>query len=136
MPQQEHYANPVAAVGAVCLRADTVLLIRRAKPPLAGAWSLPGGRIEPGERAVEAVHRELAEETGVSADLIGLIDVVDGLFAPDHYLLVDYALRWRAGRPRSGGDAAHAEFMPLDRLETLGLWAETVRIIRAAERLA
>jgi len=69
MPQQEHYANPVAAVGAVCLRADTVLLIRRAKPPLAGAWSLPGGRIEPGERAVEAVHRELAEETGVSADL-------------------------------------------------------------------
>src|SRR4051794_30531839 len=61
---------PVPAVGVVCLRGDEVLLIRRGKPPLQGAWSLPGGRIELGERAADAALRELSEETGVQAELI------------------------------------------------------------------
>ena len=71
---------PVPAVGVVCLKGDEVLLIRRGTPPRQGEWSLPGGRIEPGERLAEAALRELREETGVEAELIGLIDVVDGLF--------------------------------------------------------
>ena len=127
---------PVPAVGVVCLRGAEVLLIRRAKPPLAGAWSLPGGRIAWGERAEAAALRELHEETGVEAELLGLVAVVDGLF-PDpppghHYLLVDYAARWRSGEPRAGDDAAEAAFHPLSRLATLGLWSETVRVIEDA----
>jgi 8-oxo-dGTP diphosphatase len=125
--------RPVPAVGVVCLREDEVLLIRRGKPPLAGAWSLPGGRLEWGESLAAAALRELAEETGVEAELLGLVDVVDGLFGPDtHYVLVDYAARWLAGEPEAGDDAAEAAFHPLDTLEGLGLWAETVRVIRAA----
>ncbi|MDP1778130.1 MAG: NUDIX domain-containing protein, partial [Brevundimonas sp.] len=49
-----HPMTPVPAVGVVCLRDDSVLLIRRGTPPRQGEWSLPGGRIEPGERAVDA----------------------------------------------------------------------------------
>ena len=134
--------RPTPAVGVVCLRGAEVLLIRRGNPPLAGAWSLPGGRIEWGERAADAALRELREETGVEAALLGLLDVVDGLFTSRssgevtrHYLLVDYAARWRAGEPVAGDDAAAAAFHRLDGLDGLGLWAETVRIIRmAAER--
>ena len=90
--------TPVPCVGVVCLKGDEVLLIRRGKAPRAGEWSLPGGRIEPGERAVDAAIRELKEETAVEARIGGLIDVVDGLF-PEierHYVLVDYWAVWLA----------------------------------------
>ena len=132
--------GPVPAVGVVCLRGDEVLLIRRGKPPLAGSWSLPGGRIERGERAAAAALRELHEETGVTAELMGLIDVVDGLFPASgpgdedrHYVLVDYAARWLAGEPVAGDDAADARFVPIRDIDTLGLWSETVRIIGTAQ---
>ena len=130
---------PVPAVGVVCLRGDEVLLIRRGKPPRMGEWSLPGGRIEPGERAADAALRELVEETGVTADLMGLLDVVDGLFPETdrHYVLIDYLAIWRAGEPVAGDDALDAAFHPLSAVEALVGWTETARIIRlGAERLA
>ena len=132
---------PVAAVGVVCLRGDDVLLIRRGKPPLLGAWSLPGGRIEWGETARDAALRELKEETGVEAELVSLIDVVDGLFPTDttpaqHYVLIDFAARWRAGAPQPGDDAADASFFAPTELAGLGLWDETIRIIKMAQKLA
>lgn len=139
------WAPPVPAVGVVCVREGAagpeVLLIRRGRPPLRGSWSLPGGHIEPGERAADAALRELAEETGVQAELAGLIDVVDGLFpevgAPGrHYVLVDYAARWIAGAPRAGDDAAEAAFASLADLAPYALWSQTERVIRLGAALA
>lgn len=125
---------PVPAVGVVCLRGDSVLLIRRGRPPRQGEWSLPGGRIEPGERAIDAALRELGEETGVEARITGLIDVVDGVFpeADRHYVLIDYAAEWVSGEPVAGDDALEARFVRLDDIETLLDWSETVRVIRMA----
>lgn len=127
---------PVPAVGVVCLRGDSVLLIRRGTPPRLGEWSLPGGRIEPGERVRDAAARELLEETGVTARITGLIDVVDGLFpeAGRHYVLIDYAAEWISGEPVAGDDAAEARFIPLAEAGTLIAWDETRRIIEAAVR--
>lgn len=131
---------PVPAVGVVCLRGREVLLIRRGTPPRLGEWSIPGGRIEYGERAADAALRELMEETGVQAELAGLLDVIDGLFPgdpPRHYVLIDYAARWIAGEPRAGDDAADAAFHPLEAVDELVSWSETRRIIRlAAERVS
>ena len=128
------FASPVPAVGIVCLRGDEVLLIRRGKAPKMGEWSLPGGRIEPGERAVDAALRELVEETGVTARITALIDVVDGLFADAglHYVLIDYAAEWMSGEPVAGDDALEARFVPLDQVEALIDWSETRRIIALA----
>lgn len=123
---------PVAAAGVVCLRGWEVLLIRRGTPPRLGEWSLPGGRIEAGERAVDTALRELREETGVEAEITGLLDVVDGLFPPRHYLLVDYAARWLSGEPRPGDDAAEARFWPAAAAVAAVDWEETKRIIRLA----
>lgn len=131
---------PIAAVGIVCFRGDEVLLIRRGAPPLEDAWSLPGGRIEWGERARDAALRELKEETGCEAEIVGLIDVVDAVLskrseegAPwGHYVLVDYAARWTGGEPQAGDDARDARFFGRDALAALELWTETARIIDAA----
>lgn len=130
--------TPTPAAGVVCLRGEEVLLIRRGRPPRLGEWSLPGGRIEPGERAAEAALRELAEETGVAADLVGLIDVVDGLFPTEgrHYVLIDYLALWRGGDPVAGDDAAEAAFHPIAEIDGLVAWDETRRIIRAGAAMA
>lgn len=130
---------PVAAVGVICLRGDEVLLIRRGQPPRLGEWSLPGGRVEPGETLRGAALRELSEETGVRAELGALVDVVDGIFPESgrHYVLIDFVARWQSGEPEAGDDAADARFWPLDGIEHHIAWAETVRVIRlAAARLA
>jgi 8-oxo-dGTP diphosphatase len=136
--------TPIAAVGIVCLRGEDVLLVRRGKAPLAGQWSLPGGRIEWGERATDAALRELMEETGCDADLIGLIDVVDGLMTRSgeshaagdspwgHYVLIDYAARWVRGEPMAGDDASDARFFAPHEISGLDLWTETARVIEAA----
>lgn len=135
--------SPIAAVGVVCFRGDDVLLVRRGAPPLEDAWSLPGGRIEWGERAADAALRELKEETGCSADLIGLIDVVDAVLTRrsgadepwGHYVLIDYAAHWTEGEPVAGDDARDARFFTPAELDALDLWSETRRIIDAARRM-
>ena len=129
---------PVPCAGVVCLRGDQVLLIRRGRPPRQGEWSLPGGRLEPGERLADAALRELREGTGVEAELIGLIDVVDGLFpeAGRHYVLIDYAALWTGGEPTAGDDAAEAVFVPFEEALRRVVWSETRRIIRQARAMA
>lgn len=128
------FPSPIPAVGVVCLRGREVLLIRRGRPPRAGEWSLPGGRIEPGEGVREAALRELGEETGVEAELLGLLDVVDGVFPEHgrHYVLIDHAARWLSGEPRAGDDAAEARFFPLEQALALVDWSETRRVIALA----
>lgn len=137
--------TPIPAVGVVCLRGDDVLLVRRAKAPLEGQWSLPGGRLEWGERAADAALRELKEETGCDAALIGLIDVVDAILSRrdpsaggpwGHYVLIDYAARWLAGEPKGADDASEARFFTPAQIDALGLWSETLRVISAGRALA
>lgn len=131
--------SPVPAVGVVCFRGDEVLLIRRGTPPKQGEWSLPGGRVEPGEPVRDAALRELKEETGVDAVLIDLIDVVDAIFETRtgdlitrHYVLIDFVARWQSGEPIAGDDAADARFFHLSDLASLQMWDETLRVIDAA----
>jgi 8-oxo-dGTP diphosphatase len=124
--------RPIPAAGVVCLRGGEVLLIRRGKAPRQGEWSIPGGRMEMGETAAQTALRELAEETGVAAELLGLIDVVDYIGESVQMVLVDFAAAWTAGEPVAGDDAAEARFFPLDEALALVSWAETRRIIADA----
>lgn len=135
--QTDDHIRPV--VGIVCFRGSDVLLIRRAKSPYKGRWSLPGGHIEPGERAEEAALRELKEETGVEARLLGLIDIIDGIFparadgtSGRHYLYVEYACQWLSSEPLAADDAAEACFFAPDEIESADLFGDMRAIIDRA----
>lgn len=115
------------------------MLIKRGTPPRLGQWSVPGGRLEWGETLQDAALRELKEETGVDAELLGLIDVIDGVFPARpggeitrHYVLIDYAARWAGGEPTAGDDAAEARFVSRDEAMELVEWEETRRVIAEA----
>lgn len=116
-------------VGVICLKGESVLLIQRGTAPRKGEWSIPGGRIDPGETEAEAALRELTEETSVKAELLTKITVLNADFEGFHYRLHDYLARWTGGNPVAGDDAAQARFVPLDQIDKLGMWSETVRVI-------
>ena len=112
-----------------------VLLIRRAKAPRKGEWSLPGGKVEFGETLTAAVHREVREETGLEVEILGLVDVAETIRdaaagAPDdHFVLIDFAARVVSGTAQAASDAADARWFDMEELAGLPLWSEMRRII-------
>jgi 8-oxo-dGTP diphosphatase len=85
----------IPCVGAIVVdAAGRVLLVRRANPPAQGTWSIPGGRVEPGERAEDAVVRELAEETGLRGEIEREVGTVERAApAGGTYVIRDFLLR-------------------------------------------
>ncbi|MGE3064010.1 MAG: NUDIX hydrolase [Hyphomicrobiaceae bacterium] len=117
---EEVRAKPAAS--AAVFRGGAVLIVERGAGALKGMWSLPGGHIEAGETARAAALREVNEETGVTAEAAGLVDVHDALIRNTagvlvaHYVICVFAARWTAGEPVAASDAAAARFVPLAEL--------------------
>ncbi|WP_421792385.1 NUDIX hydrolase [Hyphobacterium sp.] len=124
--------RPLACVGVVCRRGDQVLLIKRGREPLKGKWSIPGGKVDFGEQVRDAALRELKEETGVTARITRLIDVVDSIMEGQHFVLIDFEAEWLSGEPVPDDDADAAEFVPVDEAIKRVSWDETRRVIRPA----
>jgi|SRR5579875_3150234 8-oxo-dGTP diphosphatase len=103
--------RPIVGVLAVVLRGDKALVVRRANPPMAGRWGFPGGVLKLGETVAAGAMRELFEETGVVAEPIGPLTVIDTIDRDDagrvrfHYTLVAVRGRWRSGEGAPGDDA-------------------------------
>jgi len=97
-----HPSHPQLAVSAAIFRDHKLLLVRRARSPAKGFYSLPGGRVEFGETLHAALHREVDEETALRIEIIGLAgwrEVVPGATGGGHYLIMSFAARWTAGEP-------------------------------------
>ena len=122
---REYPEAPRAAVGAIVLDADQVLLVRRGEAPSRGRWSVPGGLIHLGERIEDAVAREIKEECGLEIQIIGLCGVIDRVVPGEspqpggtppvryHYIIIDYVAEPVGGTLQAGSDAAEARWVPV-----------------------
>ena len=132
------YPNLAHCDGAsiAVLSQNKVLLVRRKRVPSAGLWSLPGGKIEGGESPGEAARRELKEETGIEADVEGVLDRVAVAASDRTYRLTVFYGRLTGGVLKPGGDAERAEWVNLDEVEARPMTEGTAELIwTAAHRL-
>ncbi len=118
----ELIAWPRAAASAAIFRDGRILIAERGNGPRKGYWSLPGGKIEPGETAAEAAAREILEETGLDVEIRGLVDVHNvigkdaGGEVSVHYIICVYYGTCGPGEPKAAADISDARFVTLEEL--------------------
>ncbi|MCX5744937.1 MAG: NUDIX hydrolase [Proteobacteria bacterium] len=114
--------TPTIAVAAFVFdAAGRILLIERGKPPGLGLWSVPGGRLEPGETIAAAVAREVREETGLAIEVGPLTEVVERISPAFHYVILDHVARVTGGTLAACDDARDARFVADPELARLPL---------------
>ena len=123
------FPDPKVAVVAVIFRDGQVLLTRRVNTPQQGLWTFPGGFVDAGEDPARAAERECLEETGLTVEITGLIDVLSGQEHPrGAHILILYRGEILSGALNPGDDADRAEFFYLDELPPLA-FQSTQKII-------
>lgn len=130
--------HPQIAVSAAIFRGPSVLLVRRARSPGKGLYSLPGGRVEYGETLARAVMREVAEETSLAIDLAGLAgwrEVVPNPGHAGHYVVLSFAARWTGGEPALNDELDDFRWVEPDRLMQFKLTDGLAAIVANARRL-
>ena len=130
--------HPQLAVSAAIFRDGKVLLVRRARSPAKGFYSLPGGRVEFGETLHTALHREVDEETRLKieiVDLAGWREVVPPTSGGGHYLIMSFAARWRFGEPDLNDELDDFRWLAPDALGDLTITAGLQDIIQSARRV-
>ena len=137
-PSRQYPGQPIVGVGAVIIHDGKVVLVKRRFEPLAGQWSLPGGRLELGETLEAGLAREMLEETGLVVEVGPVVDVFDRiLLDPErkvryHYVLIDYLCRPVGGRLSHGSDVAAAEFVEPEDLDRYRLTPKATSVIEKA----
>jgi 8-oxo-dGTP diphosphatase len=129
---------PQLAVSAAIFRSGKILLVRRARSPAKGFYSLPGGRVEFGETLHAALNREVAEETGLKIEIIGLAgwrEVVPGAAGGGHYLIMSFAARWTDGEVTLNDELDDYRWLAPDEIGELELTVGLTEVIESAQRL-
>ena len=124
-PSREYPRAPTATAGAVVIRGRQVLLVKRAHEPGKGEWSIPGGRIEPGETIHDAARREVLEECGIEIEVECILGAFDRIVRDAdgrvrfHYVLIDVLAAAAGGEPMAGSDAEDCRWVTEGEMEEL-----------------
>jgi 8-oxo-dGTP diphosphatase len=141
MQQRTYPQHPLIGVGAAVFKDGCVLLVKRGNPPLYGSWSLPGGRAKTGENLVEAVKREVEEESGIVIDVLDFLKLFEYIERGDdgrvkfHYIVFDFNANYKSGRLRHSSDALDTTWAGLDGLHRYGLTDAVIDVIRKGDNI-
>ena len=133
--KRDYPDRPLLGVGAVIVRNEQVLVVRRSHPPLQGQWSVPGGLVETGETTREALIREIREETSLIVEPLDLVEVFERILRDGdsrvqyHFVVIDYLCRIVSGEACPGTDVSEIRWVPLEKLQELGITPETHDVI-------
>jgi 8-oxo-dGTP diphosphatase len=137
-----HYPErPYLAVSTVIVRDGEFLAVRRARPPMQGLFTLPGGGVETGESLLDAVRREALEETGLTIEPLALAGYRDVITRDEadcvqrHFVILAFAARWVAGEPRLNEELSEARWMRPAALRDLSTTEGLAEIVAAAFEL-
>src|SRR5215212_4254275 len=131
-------ARPFLAASVAVLRDNRVLVAARARGAMVGLYSLPGGRVEAGETLAEAALRELREEVGVEAEMIGFLDHAEVIERDEdarvrhHFVVCAHAARWLGGEPQASAGAPDVQWVAEGELAHLPTTPGLDRILRKA----
>jgi len=135
--------RPYLAVSAAIFRDGRVLIVRRARPPAYGLYTLPGGGVELGETLEQAVAREVREETALEVEPIALAGYRQAIGRDDagrierHFVILPFAARWVAGEVLLNDELAEAQWLAPAALSGLKTTEGLAEIIAAAaDRIA
>jgi 8-oxo-dGTP diphosphatase len=133
--------RPIVGVGGVVVQDGRALIVKRAHEPRKGEWSLPGGIVELGETLVEAVCREIKEETGLDVEVGEVVEVFDRVHRLDgriqyHFVIVDYLCRPTGGTLCAADDAEDAAWVTSDEIDRYGVNEFAARVIRRGLEMA
>ncbi|MGR8999003.1 MAG: NUDIX hydrolase [Gammaproteobacteria bacterium] len=124
---------PALGVGGIVFKHQKqVLMIRRNQPPAKGFWSIPGGKLEPGESLAEACQREIKEETGLETEVKNIVAVAERRIEGFHYVIIDFLAILKAEAnifPVAQSDAAKARWISLEHLSDYNLVPGLAEII-------
>ena len=130
--------RPFLAASVAVFRENRVLVAARARPPLDTVYGLPGGLVEPGETLGQAALRELREEVGVEAALIGFVAPIEFIERDDegrvrhHFVICAHAARWTAGEPQAGEEARDVRWVREDDVAMLPITPGLAGVLRQA----
>jgi ADP-ribose pyrophosphatase len=131
----EYPRKPEVAVGALVIKDQKVLLVKRNQPPAKGLWALPGGKVNLGETLKQAVIREIFEETAVTIIPGQPIYTFENIQRDEngdvqfHYVIVDLLAEFKEGEPKAGDDAAEVGWFSLEDLEKIQVNKTTKELV-------
>lgn len=138
MAERAYPNRPYLAVSAAIIRDGHVLLVQRARSPAQGLFTLPGGVVEAGETLIEAVAREVREETSLAIEPVGLAGYREHIQRDSdnrverHFVILAFAARWIAGEPRLNAELAEARWLLPSELAGLSTTEGLAEIVAAA----
>ena len=138
MISPEPPSRPQLAVSGAIFRDGKVLLVRRARSPGKGFYSLPGGRVEFGESLHTALHREVDEETALRIEILGLAGWREVLPTPSgggHYLIMSFAARWASREVVLNDEHDDFKWLAVEEIGGLRVTGGLQEVITAARRL-
>ena len=131
-------SRPFVAASAAIVRDGKVLVVRRARAPANGVFSLPGGVVESGETLHEAVAREVREETGLTIEPVALAGFRETIVRDKenrverHFVILPFAARWIAGEPVLNEELSEWRWVDQGELATLPTTPGLAAIVAAA----